>query len=89
MEQFEALEIRSLANPNRALQFVMLSDFIDSDQEEDTEDESILQAAKTQLDKLNRRYKSSYGDRFVWLHRKRRWNPSENVWMGWPRKLKD
>ena len=33
-----------------------------------------------------RRYPSEDGDRFFFLHRRRLWNPSEGVWMGWERK---
>jgi len=85
-EQFEALEIRALANPNKGLQFVMLSDFTDARKETMPEDDAILKAAREQVHSLNRRFKSRYGKKFYLLHRRRLWNPSENVWMGWERK---
>ncbi|MFN7053396.1 MAG: glycosyl transferase, partial [Gemmobacter sp.] len=36
--------------------------------------------------RLNVLYPSADGDRFFFLHRRRLWNPSEGVWMGWERK---
>src|SRR5262249_4764388 len=35
----------------------------------------------------NARYgRGSAGDRFLWLSRRRRWNPAQECWMGWERK---
>src|SRR5262249_23270561 len=30
--------------------------------------------------------RGSAGDRFLWLCRRRRWNPAQECWMGWERK---
>lgn len=84
--QFETLEIRALANPSEQLQFVMLSDFIDADQQHKPTDKAILREAKLQVSLLNERYSSTYGTRFFLLHRERKWNKSQNKWMGWERK---
>lgn len=84
--QFEDLEIRALANPNKSLQFVMLSDFTDADKEVMPEDGQIIQAAREEVKRLNHRYSSNYGDKFYLLHRKRCWNPGQHKWMGWERK---
>ncbi|HKK45933.1 MAG TPA: glucoamylase family protein, partial [Balneolaceae bacterium] len=84
--QLEQLEIRALANANESLQFVLLSDFHDAPAETMDSDESILEAAQNQLNLLNHRHHSKYGDKFLLFHRKRLWNASENTWMGWERK---
>lgn len=84
--QFEDLEIRALANPNKSLQFVLLSDFTDADREAMPDDEQIIQTATKEVKRLNRRYYSNYGDKFYLLHRKRCWNASQHKWMGWERK---
>ena len=52
-------------------------------------DEEILSRAKTGIENLNHKYaRDKYGHRspFYVFHRKRKWNPSEAVWMGWERK---
>ncbi|SMO63466.1 GH36-type glycosyl hydrolase domain-containing protein [Fodinibius sediminis] len=84
--QFESLEIRALANPNRSLQFALLSDFTDAAQETTAGDDAILEAAVEEVQNLNARYDSNYGDKFYLLHRKRKWNENQERWMGWERK---
>ncbi|MGM0545196.1 MAG: GH36-type glycosyl hydrolase domain-containing protein [Bacteroidota bacterium] len=84
--QLELLEIRALANANDSLQFVLLSDFHDAPKETQKGDAAILEAAQMQINRLNVQYHSRYGDKFLLFHRKRLWNETENVWMGWERK---
>ena len=39
------------------------------------------------IERLNERYgPGPSGDRFLWLHRRRVFNPAEGKWMGWERK---
>lgn len=85
-KQVENLEIRSLANPDPELQFLLLSDFTDSASEHTEKDASIIEAAKVSIKELNQKHSSTYGNRFHLLHRKRIWNEKEGVWMGWERK---
>jgi cellobiose phosphorylase len=82
----EKLEITALANPDPGLQFVLLSDFADSNRKIMLSDSHILEAAEQAVDSLNERYSSRYGEKFFVLHRKREWNSSEHKWMGWERK---
>src|SRR5262249_54583562 len=44
--------------------------------------------ARRRIAELNERHGAAPGggDRFLLLHRRRLWNPSEGVWMGWERK---
>lgn len=82
----ENLEVTALANPDPGLQFVLLSDFADSDRKILLSDSQILQEMENNINSLNERYSSQYGDKFFTLHRKREWNSSEHRWMGWERK---
>jgi cellobiose phosphorylase len=84
--QFERLEIRALANANESLQFAIVSDFLDAETETKANDEAILDAARQQIYRLNVQYHSKYGDKFLFIHRKRLWNNAEQKWMGWERK---
>ena len=85
-KQIEKLEIRSLANPDKSLQFALLSDFLDAKSKHCEYDNAILETAINGISELNKKYQSRYGDKFFMLHRERQWNPSEKVWMGWERK---
>jgi cyclic beta-1,2-glucan synthetase len=77
------LEAHRLANPDPLLRFVLLSDLPDGASERtdrDSETEAALTAA---VARLNARHP---GAPFHLLHRPRRFNPAEGVWMGWERK---
>lgn len=79
----ERLELHHLANRDPNIHFAILSDYRDADAERMPEDEALLAAAKAEIERLNRDCPLST---FHLFHRSRRWNPSENVWMGWERK---
>lgn len=82
-ELAESLEVYFLANQDPNLFFAVLGDFTDSVQEHLPDDEELIMGAKEEIRKLNQKYGVS---RFFLLHRHRRWNESERVWMGWERK---
>ena len=82
----EALEVRFLANRNECLHFGLLTDFIDAAQESMPEDEALLYAAYIGIERLNKKYQREREDLFFLFHRERKWNPKENVWMGYERK---
>jgi cyclic beta-1,2-glucan synthetase len=81
--QIERLEQHYLANPDPAAQFVLLSDFPDAPGEHEPGDEDILAALVAEVRRLNQKYPSRP---FHVLHRPRRFNAGENVWMAWERK---
>lgn len=81
----QGLEIRYLGNRDPNLLFVLLSDFPDSDTESLPGDSKLLEAARKGIEQLNARYAAGE-DIFCLLHRPRRWNDSENKWMGYERK---
>ncbi|MBI5076360.1 MAG: cyclic beta 1-2 glucan synthetase [Nitrospirae bacterium] len=82
----EALEVRFLANRDANLHFSLLTDFQDAPEETLPEDEPLLLLARQRIEELNNKYRSTKGDTFFLFHRPRRWNPQEQVWMGYERK---
>jgi cellobiose phosphorylase len=81
----EALEVRFLANRDDNLRFALVTDFPDADTETLPGDEAMRQRARHGIEALNSKYPIAGGSFFL-FHRARRWNPKENVWMGWERK---
>ena len=84
-----ALEVRYLGNSGRNLGFALLSDLGDAPAREMPGDAELLRLAVDGIRELGLRYQG-YQDGgapcFFLLHRERRWNPAEGVWMGWERK---
>ncbi|GAA3334427.1 hypothetical protein GCM10020331_102330 [Ectobacillus funiculus] len=63
--------------------FGLLGDFKDAGTESLEQDEFILTAAKQEIKRLRNTYPNT---NFHLFQRKRQWNPSEGIWMGWERK---
>ncbi|HCI12451.1 MAG TPA: cyclic beta 1-2 glucan synthetase [Gallionellaceae bacterium] len=82
----ETLEIHHLANRDRHLHFALLTDYRDAAQETLPEDPVLLQRARAGVEMLNRKYSQKDNNLFFLLHRPRRWNAAEGVWMGYERK---
>jgi cellobiose phosphorylase len=87
----DALEVRFLANRDPHLQFALLTDLRDASQETLPEDADLVDYAEARIRALNKRYAEPGEDSqrpapFLLLHRPRRWNATENAWMGWERK---
>jgi cyclic beta-1,2-glucan synthetase len=85
-ELLEAMEVRFLANSDENVHFCLLSDFRDAAQEHMPEDAAILDLAQSGIADLNRKYSNQKDDTFFLLHRPRRWNAGERLWMGYERK---
>jgi cellobiose phosphorylase len=85
-ELTEAIEVRFLANRDDNLHFALLTDFRDAPAEVLPEDEALLRLAQKEIESLNIKYSGSKNDRFFLFHRSRRWNPHDNIWMGYERK---
>jgi cyclic beta-1,2-glucan glucanotransferase len=86
--QIERLEVHYLANPEGDLRFAILSDLTDASAAIAPGDDAMVSAAREGIARLNRRHGATPdGDaRFLLFHRRRLWNESERVWMGWERK---
>lgn len=85
-DALENLEVQFLANREAHLHFAILSDFTDAATESLPNDEAVVTAALDGVRALNARYAPGQPDEFYLLHRKRRWNAQQGVWMGWERK---
>ncbi len=86
----EQLEVRFLANRDPNLVFCLLTDFADAAAETLPGDAALVEQMHRCVGQLNRKYATHpNGDPaspFLLLHRPRRWNPQEGVWMGDERK---
>lgn len=83
----DRMEINYLNNVDRNIVFVILSDFADADSASVPDDSRMLEALEHGIDTLNGRHTQADGTApFLVLHRDRRWNPVERLWMGWERK---
>jgi cyclic beta-1,2-glucan synthetase len=79
------LEIHFLANRDKNLRFVLLTDFADSKSSE-SPNAGLLTLCSEGVDKLNAQYAPGRCGPFYLFHRRFRWNESEQVWMGRERK---
>jgi len=82
----EALEVRFLANRDDNLRFALLTDLHDAAEETLPEDALLLQLARERIEALNACYAAGGDSMFFLLHRPRRWNPHDRIWMGYERK---
>ncbi|WP_280770306.1 GH36-type glycosyl hydrolase domain-containing protein [Salipaludibacillus daqingensis] len=79
----ERLELHYLANRDQHIHFALLGDFKSSNKQHSAKDDELLKVAKKELNRLMETYPEGS---FHLFHRKRVWNDSENIWMGWERK---
>jgi cellobiose phosphorylase len=82
----EALEVRFLANQDKNLHFGLLTDFKDAAQEKLEEDDQLIQHVGKKISDLNDKYPGENSDTFFLFHRPRKWNPKDQIWMGYERK---
>ena len=80
------LELHYLRNQNENIHFALLTDFLDADEEVISSDNFLMEHARSAIISLNKKYHSEDDSIFYLFHRPRRWNPSENKWMGYERK---
>ncbi|TVQ35149.1 MAG: hypothetical protein EA370_09645, partial [Wenzhouxiangella sp.] len=83
VEVFSHLEGNYLGNTDRRLLYAVLADFADADQEQTPADTLVMDQARDCLDALAAKYGAG---QFLFLCRRRRYNPGEQRWMGWERK---
>jgi len=87
-ELIDRLEVHYLANSDGEIHFAILSDWPDATSEQAADDEELLAAAVSGIQRLNGLHGALPGGepRFFLFHRRRLWNPGERKWMGWERK---
>lgn len=86
LAQIDRLEVHHLSSTDGALHYALVSDGPDAATCTTPQDADLLAEATAAMARLNTAYPSPEGNRFLFLHRHRRWNPAEGVWMGWERK---
>jgi len=84
-EIFEKLEIFYLANKSENIYFTLLGDCTSGKNISENYDEEIINQGMEEVIKLNKKYKSKI-NKFNFIYRKRIWNQSEEIYMGWERK---
>lgn len=86
--QIEQLEVHYLSNKDESVYFAILSDWRDAHAEHLLEDELLLMKAVERINFLNAKYGPDHNqkNRFYIFHRYRKWNESEQKWIGWERK---
>ncbi|BBH22331.1 glycosyl transferase [Paenibacillus baekrokdamisoli] len=85
-ELADHLEIHYLANRDANIHYALLGDFTDAGDQHLPEDEKLVAFGMARIEKLNKMYASSGETIFHYFQRRREWNPSEGVFMGWERK---
>ena len=80
------LELRFLNNDEPSLHFALLTDWVDSTSHISPSDRERLDLVQEGIHRLNAKYAHLRDDIFYLFHRDRRWNASENCWMGYERK---
>jgi cyclic beta-1,2-glucan synthetase len=82
-ELIDRLEVHYLSNADGEIYFALLTDWTDAETETVSQDAALLNEALNGISRLNARHET---DRFLLLHRGRKWNAKQNRWMGWERK---
>ncbi len=80
------LEIRYLGNKDPNLFFALLTDFQDAQEPLLPDESALLVYANEAITKLNATYSDDRPCIFYLFHRPRKWNPHEQIWMGYERK---
>ncbi len=81
-----SLLVNFIANRDKNIYFALLGDFSDADQESLPGDSDLIEFAQTGIKKLNAEYFPNNEAHFHLFSRSRKWNPSEEKWIGWERK---
>lgn len=84
-EVLRSMEGHYLRNREKNLYFAIIGAFGDADAQRLPGDDAVLSAALEGIASLNKTYGGG-GEIFYFFHRKRQFNPSNQVWIGWERK---
>ena len=79
------MEMNFVANNDPDIFFALLMDFCDAPEEHLPGDTALVDEMVQGIKELNERYPSS-PQRFALFYRERKWNPQEQLFMGWERK---
>lgn len=85
-EVLETISRNSEAAAGAGLVFCLLTDFADADSEVAPGDGALAESIRVGMAELAARHGQPGSGTFVHLHRPRRFNAAEGLWMGWERK---
>jgi len=85
-ELFHKLEVYYLANKSENLYFALLGDCSESENRYEEFDKEVEEEGIKQVEKLNEKYRTDGYPRFHFLYRERKYNKSEDKFLGWERK---
>ena len=85
-EMMKNLEVDYLANKSPNLYFCLLGDCKQSSKEIEGYDAEVIRTGLEETEKLNKKYASYNFPIFHFIYRRRKWNESEQAFLGWERK---
>ena len=85
-ELFKKMEVFYLANKSENLYFAVLGDCSESNQKEEKFDKEVIDEGLKQVEKLNKKYSNGEFPIFHFIYRERKFNKSEDKYLGWERK---
>lgn len=85
-ESFKNLEVDYLANKTENLYFCLLGDCKEANSEITDYDNEVERCGLEEVQRLNLKYSEPGFPKFHFIYRKRKWNDSENSYLGWERK---
>ena len=83
IRMLENIETYYIASNEENIYFTLVGDTKEADKEVLDEDEEIIDYGKKKIEELNNKYGEG---KFTFVYRKRKFNKSENKWLGWERK---
>ena len=85
-QMMKKLEVDYLANKSPNLYFCLLGDCKQSSKEIEDYDAEVIRTGLEETEKLNKKYASYNFPIFHFIYRRRKWNESEQAFLGWERK---
>ena len=85
-ELFRKLEVTYLSNKSKNLYFAVLGDCSESNKEEEQFDKEVEEQGIEEVERLNKKYPDNKFPKFHFIYRRRKYNPSEEKYLGWERK---
>ena len=85
-ELFKKMEVFYLANKSRNLYFAVLGDCSESTMQDEKFDQEVIDEGLKQSQQLNEKYPNNEFPIFHFIYRERKYNKSEEKYLGWERK---
>ena len=85
-ELFKKMEVFYLANKSENLYFAVLGDCSESNTQDEKFDKEVIDEGLKQVNKLNEKYENQDFPIFHFIYRERKYNKSEDKYLGWERK---